>query len=489
LTLLLHSISILSVQGEPETYSKYKAYELAVDTDDDNKATEIKLCNFSRPHMRAFHFSWACFFMGFFLWFAAAPLLSEIQTTLGLTDQEISRSNIASVMGTVVLRFINGPICDKFGSRIPMGVILMSTAIPAACTGLVNTSKGLSIVRFFTGLAGSSFVMCQFWTTSMFNRELVGTANALVGGWGNLGGGMAQIVMGSVLFPLFSLGMSAEMAWRTVFLVPAFMAFVLGILCIKFTDDAPRGYYKDMKTHGVLLPVSAANSFWIGAKNYNSWLLFVQYACCLGVELTMNNTTSMYFIQKYDLNTETAGAIASLFGLMNLVSRGLGGYASDKANHRVGMRGRIMVQMFLLVVEAAMIVAFAFAEALWLAILLLVVFSLFVQAAEGSTFGIVPYVNPRAAGSVSGIVGAGGNLGGVAFGFIFLRMSYFGGFIVMSIVVLASSLTSLLLKVDGHNIFSKEDTVRGDEMPESDGDEKISNLSESDMVAAGPVQE
>ena len=55
----------------------------------------------------------------------------------------------------------------------------------------------------------------------MFTKEVVGTANALVGGWGNLGGGVTQLVMGSVLFPLFKLGMRAEKAWRTVCLVPA----------------------------------------------------------------------------------------------------------------------------------------------------------------------------------------------------------------------------------------------------------------------------
>lgn len=41
--------------------------------------------------------------------------------------------------------------------------------------------------RAFIGILGASFVMAQSWTTSMFQRNIVGRANALVAGWGNLG--------------------------------------------------------------------------------------------------------------------------------------------------------------------------------------------------------------------------------------------------------------------------------------------------------------
>ncbi|QDU93804.1 hypothetical protein [Lignipirellula cremea] len=49
----------------------------------------------------------------------------------------------------------------------------------------------------------------------------------------------------------------------------------------------------------------------------------------------------------------------------------------------------------------------------------LLVFSLFVQMSEGATFSVVPFINKRALGSVAGIVGAGGNAGAVAAGFLF----------------------------------------------------------------------
>ena len=81
------------------------------------------------------------------------------------------------------MRFVMGAVCDHFGARLPMGIILMLCAIPVACTGFVRSVSDLAVLRFFIGIAGSTFVMSQCWTTTMFTNEIVGTANALVAGW------------------------------------------------------------------------------------------------------------------------------------------------------------------------------------------------------------------------------------------------------------------------------------------------------------------
>ena len=67
-----------------------------------------------------------------------------------------------------------------------------------------------------------------------------------------------------------------------------------------------------------------------GALDLNSWLLFLQYAACFGVELTINNVAAKYFAEEFDLSTSRAGLVASLFGLMNLFARSLGGIYSGE---------------------------------------------------------------------------------------------------------------------------------------------------------------
>ena len=224
--------------------------------------------------------------------------------------------------------------------------------------------------------------------------------------------------MGSFLFPLFKIFYedeenASERAWRTVCIVPAIVAFTTGVVVYFISDDAPKGNYSELKRHGAMPEVSAVGSFMQGCLNLNTWWLFIQYACCFGVELTMNNAAALYFKDVFGLSTETAAAMASIFGWMNLFARGLGGFISDIVNFKMGMKGRIITHMIMLAGEGALVLIFANTESLGAAIVTLVFFSLFVQAAEGTSYAIVPYIDPPNTGSISGIVGAGGNVGAV----------------------------------------------------------------------------
>lgn len=89
-------------------------------------------------------------------------------------------------------------------------------------------------------------------------------------------------------------------------------------------------------------------------------------------------------------------------------------------------------------------------ENLFAAIVTLVFFSLFVQSAEGTSYAIVPYVIPQYTGSISGIVGAGGNVGAVLFGLAFREMNYDTAFLVMGCSILASSVLTGLIFIKGH---------------------------------------
>ena len=376
--------------------SKYERYECRVDQHQGDRAVEIPLFVFQRPHMRAFHFAWMSFFVAFFTWFAISPLLPEIKNTLKLTHSEIWMSNICSSAGTVVCRIIVGPLNDRFGARWVMATTLAIAAMPVMFTGLVHNAVSLSILRLITGVAGSSFVTCQFWTSSMFSREISGTANSLAAGWGNLGGGITQIVMGSLLFPMFkaiyketnsdsdSEKASAEKAWRTVCVIPAVVSLVMAFLVVKYSDDSPKGNYRKLKSLGLMPRVEARKALKAAASNYNTWLLAFHYGCCFGVEVTFTAGAALYFSEEFFQKTESAAALASIFGWMNLFARGLGGFISDIMNVKFGMRGRLLWQFLSVVLEGIFLLVFAHTSSLGGAIFTMIILSFFVQNAEVS---------------------------------------------------------------------------------------------------------
>ena len=173
----------------------------------------------------------------------------------------------------------------------------------------------------------------------------------------------------------------------------------------------------------------------------------------------MNNAAASYFKAKFELTTESAAAIASIFGWMNLFARGVGGFVSDKLNSRMGMRGRLIWQGALLVAEGVMVFIFANSNSLAGAIVIMVVFSTIVQSAEGSTYGIVPYVNPPVTGSIAGVVGAGGNCGAVGFGLGFRQLETKEAFYLMASCICASGLLTVFICIKGHaGLFTGQDS-------------------------------
>lgn len=112
-----------------------------------------------------------------------------------MTQADVGNSNIAALTGTLLVRFLAGPACDRWGPRYTYIGILAAGAIPTAMSGLVRNVSGLIALRFFVGILGGTFVPCQVWSTGFFDKNVVGSANALIGGWGNAGGGITYFLM------------------------------------------------------------------------------------------------------------------------------------------------------------------------------------------------------------------------------------------------------------------------------------------------------
>src|SRR6478736_815652 len=179
-----------------------------------SKATRINLLDFKTTPMRAFHLTWITFFTCFFGWFGIAPLMPIVREDLGLSKTEIGNIIIASVSITIFARLFFGWLCDKIGPRISYSILLLVGSLPVMFIGLSQSYESFLLFRLAIGVIGASFVITQYHTSVMFAPNVVGTANATVAGWGNLGGGITQMVMPLIFAAFVGLGYASSMAWR-----------------------------------------------------------------------------------------------------------------------------------------------------------------------------------------------------------------------------------------------------------------------------------
>lgn len=414
------------------------------------KADKIELFKFNPPHMRIFHLTWFAFFICFFSWFAIAPLMPYVRKELELTKEQIGNIIIASVFVTIFARLFIGWLVDKIGPRITYTILLILGSIPVMLIGFSNSYESFLIFRLLIGIIGAAFVLTQYHTSITFNSNVVGTANATTAGWGNLGGGVTQFTMPLIMGLFLLLGYSESTSWRYAMVVPGILMLITGFLYFFLTKDTLNGnFYELRKTDPHFLENSnnTLKNFFESVKDYRVWVLFLLYAACFGIELTINNTAALYYVDYFNLSPTTAGFVASLFGLMNIFARTLGGVFGDKMGIQYGLKGRVYFLGIITLLEGIALVIFSQMNQLYLSMILLVIFSLFVQMAEGATFSVVPFINRKSIGSVAGIVGAGGNMGAVLFGFLFrTNISYPMAFLLLGIIVSLSSLTAFLIK-------------------------------------------
>jgi NNP family nitrate/nitrite transporter-like MFS transporter len=407
------------------------------------KATRIRLFSFSTPAMRAFHLSWLAFFVCFFAWFSVAPLMPVIRGEFHLTKDQIANINIAAVGITILVRLAIGPLCDKYGPRRTYSALLALGAVPVIGIAFAKSYASFLIFRLLIGAIGASFVITQYHTSVMFASNVVGTANATSAGWGNAGGGVTQSVMPWILTAVLALGVTESMGWRLAMVLPAVLMVLVSVLYFRLTQDCPQGDFLELRKRGIEIDSGKKGGWGVfkaAMVNYRVWMLFVTYGACFGVELFVHNVAASYYVDRYKLDLRSAGMAAGSFGLLALFARALGGIISDRVARVRGLQSRTQLLCVLMIGEGIGLIGFANTSSAGTAIFAMIVFGLFTHMACGATYALVPFIDRKSLGGVAGIIGAGGNVGAVAAGFLLKGVgSAQACFQILGICVLAAS--------------------------------------------------
>jgi NNP family nitrate/nitrite transporter-like MFS transporter len=411
-----------------------------------NKPLEkLYIFDFSSVQMRTFHVTWLTFFMCFFGWFGLAPLMPTIREDLGLSKAQVGNTLIAAVSATIIARLIIGRLCDTWGPRKTYTALLVLCSIPVYLVGLSHSYETFLLFRLAIGIIGASFVITQYHTSVMFAPNIKGTANAVAGGWGNLGGGITNMLMPLIFAGIVGLGYTKGEAWRLAMIVPGTLLLICAFLYYKFTQDTPAGNYADIRRE---VAQKEKPNTWEVVKDWRVWALAISYSICFGMEITFDNVAALHFVDNFGVDQKMAGLLAGTFGFMNIFARALGGIWADKIGRKNGLTGKGRLLAILIAIEGIGLIFFASSATLPIAIASMVLFALFLKMANGATYALTPFINTKNVGMVAGIVGAGGNIGGMLMGFLFKseNLTYADAFKYIGVAAVAAALLIAVTK-------------------------------------------
>jgi NNP family nitrate/nitrite transporter-like MFS transporter len=212
----------------------------------------------------------------------------------------------------------------------------------------------------------------------------------------------------------------------------------MAFLYYRYTKDTPAGNYEDLEQG----KDKKKRTDYSVLFDWRVWSLALAYAVCFGMEITFDNVAALHFVQQFKLDQSSAGFWAGSFGFMNIFARALGGLFADRIGKRYGMRGKGLLLASVLLLEGAGLVLFAQSDSFGMAIFSMIFFALFLKMANGATYAITPFISDKSAGVVAGVVGAGGNVGGMLFGFLFKSdsITYVEAFGYIGLIVIGVAL-------------------------------------------------
>lgn len=422
------------------------------------------------------HMTWLAFFISFVVWFNHAPLMLVISKSLGLTEANIKTILILNVALTIPTRIIIGILVDKFGPKRTYSTLLAVGSIPCFMFAFAKDFEQLALARFLMGFIGAGFVIGIRMIGEWFPAKQVGIAEGIYGGWGNFGSAFAAIVLPSLALVFggengwrYAIALTGCLAlfysviyFFTVSDTPAgstyFKPKKAGAMEVTSIRDLFFYVLMTMPLYGALtllvwklspagvslLPETMTITIYIGI-----WLLYfynvykivhvneahlqepideihrykfkqvaildLAYLITFGSELAVVSMLPFYFFQMFHesqgLTMVQAGFFGSSFAIMNLFARPGGGWFSDK----FGRKFALTIVMVGLTSGFFLMSLIKPDWSIYVAVLITLLCSFFVQAGCGAVFAMVPLIKRRMTGQIAGMVGAYGNVGGVVF--------------------------------------------------------------------------
>jgi NNP family nitrate/nitrite transporter-like MFS transporter len=278
-----------------------------------------------------------------------------------------------------------GALADKYGGRAALGLLLVASAVLAIGASMSGSYGSLMFWVFFLGFAGASFSAGVAFVSKWFAPSEQGTALGIYG-MGNIGQSIA--VFGAPAL----VALTGD--WRIPFWVYAGIAYLCGQLFFLVARDAPaKAQPKPLREYFAVL-----------RREPLAWALALLYFQTFGGFVALGVYLPTLLKDIFGLTPIDAGARVAGFVIVATVMRPVGGWLADRYG---GAQVLLLVFSLLSLTALGLVMEQIFPftiGALGSAALL--------GMGNGAVFKLVPEYFPRETGTVTGLVGALGGLGG-----------------------------------------------------------------------------
>jgi NNP family nitrate/nitrite transporter-like MFS transporter len=330
------------------------------------------------------------FAVNFWAWALLSPLGPRFKEVLHLTS--FSQALVVAVPVVVgsLGRIPIGGLTDRFGGRVMFPAISCATVVPVLYLGFAgySTLAGLLVGGFFLGIGGTAFAVGIPFVNAWFPPERRGLA------LGIFGAGMG----GTAVSALTTVKLVKAHGISSPFLITALALAAYALLAGLLLRDAPG---RTAPTTSLLARLTLA------AKQSITWNAAAVYALLFGGYVAFSVYLPTLLKTGYKLTPADAANRMAGFVLVAVVMRPIGGWLSD----RLGPDRVLAAVLGIVAIGAGMQATTP--RLMYLGTFAFLLMAAALGAGSGATFALVARLAPgNMVGSVTGMVGAAGGLGG-----------------------------------------------------------------------------
>jgi MFS transporter, NNP family, nitrate/nitrite transporter len=339
---------------------------------------------------------------------SVSAMMPILKTSLGLSPIQVSVAVAIPVLLGSLGRIPLGILTDRYGGRLMFAIVMFLSLIPALLMGWVGSYWQLILCGFFIGIALASFSVGAGFVSGWYPPEKQGAALGIYGA-GNVGQSLAA-------FGSPWLAGALGFAWG--FWTFAVLLLVWLALFWFQAENAPRR-----------APAKSLKDVARPLREKMSWILSLYYFLTFGGFVAMSIYLPTFLTEMFKLTPQDAGLRTAGFVLLSTLMRPVGGMLADKIGGRT-----ILLWVFPSIAVMAIFLACPLISTFTIGALGM---AAAIGLGNGAVFKLVPQYFPQAVGSVTGLVGAAGGLGGffppLALGLIYQATgSFTGGFILLA---------------------------------------------------------